>query len=129
MHPSKGLELCYSAIIPNDWLRIRSEEDIINIIFRELARRLLNDDDYMINQSEISIDGVKVKICISNNCLTWCFLKDVDNEVNDNNYQRINCISALFQKMVHFHAQRRAVVAAINMIDEDEGFYDVENDV
>ncbi|XP_074106709.1 uncharacterized protein LOC141532317 [Cotesia typhae] len=55
-HNSIGQELRYGAIIPNEWMRTRNIEEIINIIFQELCQRLLTINNYEIDGSKLIID-------------------------------------------------------------------------
>lgn len=121
-----GHELCYSVMIPNEWLRARTVNNVSNIIFQHVSQRVLNDE--RLEEVEVTIDSVTAMLNISNQCLTWCFVKINANEINDAEYTRINnWISGLFCKIVNFHVQRRALVvmvANVNIIEDDEGFMD-----
>ncbi|XP_074113935.1 uncharacterized protein LOC141536997 [Cotesia typhae] len=134
VYPSMGPELCYSILIPSEWVRVRTSSQIINLIFRDISQKLLHDDDYEIDGSEIIIDEVTTNIIISNQCLTWTFMKQADIQINNYDYVTIgDWISGLFRRMINFYRQRQAIVVAIQQVNtnnvlEDEGFFENDQD-
>ncbi|XP_074096719.1 uncharacterized protein LOC141525915 [Cotesia typhae] len=134
VYPSMGPELCYSILIPSEWVRVRTSSQIINLIFRDISQKLLHDDDYEIDGSEIIIDEVTTNIIISNQCLTWTFMKQADIQINNDDYVTIgDWISGLFRRMINFYRQRQTIVVAIQQVNtnnvlEDEGFFENDQD-